>query len=117
MGSASAGLQSWLEAPGYRQVLTIAPTITFPMGSTLPVQACNFGEAPGYWRVGPHGRRQWALYDDTCALADLLSSHLQVPSIVVLQLRWYVYLSDYLLTGLETLGFRMLHDECWCEGP
>ena len=42
------------------------------------VQACKYGEAPGYWRINPPGRRQWALYDDACELADLLSLHLQV---------------------------------------
>ncbi len=33
---------------------------------------------PGCWRMLAAGRRQWALYDDTCVLADLLSLHLQV---------------------------------------
>ena len=41
-------------------------------------QACKYGEAPGYWRTIPPGRRQWVLYDDACELADLLSLHLQV---------------------------------------
>ena len=41
-------------------------------------QACKYGEAPGYWRINPPARRQWALYDDACELADLLSLHLQV---------------------------------------
>jgi hypothetical protein len=41
-------------------------------------QACRYGEAPGYWRIKSPGRRQWALYDDACELADLLLLHLQV---------------------------------------
>lgn len=50
----------------------------YSAGTVTALQACCYGEAPGYWRTLAAGRRQWALYDDTCVLADLLSLHLQV---------------------------------------
>lgn len=43
---------------------------------------CDFGAAPGYWRLLPGGQRQWALFDDVCLIQDLLSAHLQVAGII-----------------------------------
>lgn len=45
-------------------------------------QVCDFGAAPGYWRLLPGGQRQWALFDDVCLIQDLLSAHLQVALII-----------------------------------
>eukprot|EP00208_Stichococcus_sp_RCC1054_P003523 CAMPEP_0206148892 /NCGR_PEP_ID=MMETSP1473-20131121/37494_1 /ASSEMBLY_ACC=CAM_ASM_001109 /TAXON_ID=1461547 /ORGANISM="Stichococcus sp, Strain RCC1054" /LENGTH=999 /DNA_ID=CAMNT_0053546325 /DNA_START=14 /DNA_END=3011 /DNA_ORIENTATION=- len=45
-------------------------------------KACDFGLAPGYWRVLKSGQRQWTLFDDVCSLQDLLPAYLQHASLV-----------------------------------
>jgi hypothetical protein len=69
-------------------------------------QACKYGEAPGYWRVIPPGRRQWALYDDACELADLLSLHLQV------KLSVFIIISN---NSMYMLGCNASAQADWCR--